>query len=97
MLLADPSRLASAEYQAFAVLTMCRAWYALERGAVVSKPAAARWALGRAGGRWDSLVDAATAWQPGGELDRLDEVLTMIGFAVRLSEEVYGSPSDRHP
>jgi hypothetical protein len=87
-MLADSSRLASPEYQAFAALTMARAWHALERGAVVSKPAAARWALGRDGGRRDRLIDAAAAWRPGGELDRLDAVLAMIGFVVGLSERV---------
>ncbi len=33
-------------YQAYAVLTMCRMLYTLQHGAIVSKPAAARWAQG---------------------------------------------------
>lgn len=54
---------------AFTVLTMCRAWYALERGAVVSKPQAAAWAQEALDPRWKPLIQWALLhrddWQPG--------------------------------
>jgi predicted nucleotidyltransferase len=85
-MLADPARLATPEYRAFAVLTMCRAWHALAGGAIVSKPAAAAWAREQADRRWADLIDAAVTWRPGEPLDRLDDVLALIRFALALSE-----------
>jgi hypothetical protein len=49
--------------QAFVVLTLCRLLYTLERADVVSKPAAARWALQALGDRWSALVAGALAGQ----------------------------------
>jgi hypothetical protein len=43
----------------YIVPTMCRALYALEYGAVVSKPAACRWALATLDARWHSLIEAS--------------------------------------
>jgi hypothetical protein len=48
---------------AFIALTMCRALYALEYGAVVSKPAAGRWALTALDERWHPLIERSLAWQ----------------------------------
>ena len=44
--LADPAILRGADYQAYAVLTMCRVLYTVWHGEVVSKDTAARWAGG---------------------------------------------------
>ena len=44
-LLNDPTWMRDGEYQAYAVLTMCRALYTLHHGAIASKPVSARWAL----------------------------------------------------
>lgn len=63
-MVADPFRLASREYQAYAVLTMCRMDYTLQHGAIVSKPEAARWALETWPPRWHGLVQRALAWLP---------------------------------
>jgi predicted nucleotidyltransferase len=43
-MLADPSWLHRDDYQAFAVLTMCRTLYTLQYGLIASKPVSARWA-----------------------------------------------------
>lgn len=48
---------------AFIALTMCRALYALEYGAVVSKPVAGRWALATLDARWHTLIGRSLAWQ----------------------------------
>ena len=62
---ADPARLRRRGYQAYAVLTMCRMRFTLARGAVVSKPVAARWAQGMVGDRWGGLIERALAWSKG--------------------------------
>jgi Domain of unknown function (DUF4111) len=50
-------------YQAFAVLSMCRALYTLEHGEVVSKPAAAAWAGRRLEPPWPDQVVRALRWR----------------------------------
>jgi hypothetical protein len=77
-MLHDSTRLQSAEYQAYAVLTMCRALYTLATGAVASKPVAARWAQAALGARRAALIERALAWRPGMPLDVLDETLDLI-------------------
>jgi glucokinase len=62
----DPSWLAwlrRRNYQPFVVLTLCRLLYTLERGAVASKPGAARWAQQALGPRWAGLIERALAGQ----------------------------------
>lgn len=61
-MLGDHARLRSREYQAYAALTMCRALYTLQFGAVGSKALAARWAQETLGGRWEALIEMALAW-----------------------------------
>jgi len=60
-MLEDPSWLKrhGAEYHAFAILTVCRALYALEHGTIVSKPTAARWAEDALGERWSRIIERA--------------------------------------
>ncbi len=48
---------------AFIALTMCRALYALEYGAVVSKPVAGQWALATLEARLHPLIERSLAWQ----------------------------------
>jgi hypothetical protein len=86
-MLHDTARLRSAEYQAYAVLTMCRALYTLESGAVVSKPVAARWAQANLGMRRAKLIERALAWRAGMPLDVLDETRDMILFTLERSRE----------
>lgn len=86
-MLADPARLRGDDYQAYAVLTMCRALYTLEHGAVVSKPAAARWAQQVFGGPRATLIERALAWRPGTQLDALDEVLGLVRYVLERSQE----------
>jgi GNAT superfamily N-acetyltransferase len=77
--LAAPFRLQnSSEYQAYAVLTMCRALYTLATGDVATKPAAAQWARPVLGSRWQSLIDEALAWRRSMPFDHLGDVLDLI-------------------
>ncbi len=60
-MLDDPSWLANhgSEYHAFAILTMCRALYALKYGSIVSKPKAIQWARQTLDEPWIQLIDKA--------------------------------------
>lgn len=80
----------ASEYQAYAVLTMCRALYTLEFGAIPSKPQAARWAQKTLGGRWVGLIESALAWRHGVDLDRRDEVLEFIRYTLEHSPRPEG-------
>jgi hypothetical protein len=90
MVPADPGFLRRADYQAFAVLTMCRALHALapeHEGAIVSKPAAARWARDALPARWRPLIDQAASWQPGMEMNRADEIGELIRYTLSRADE----------
>ncbi len=78
----DSRRLESREYQAFAVLTMCRALYTLQSGGIVSKPAAAAWAKGALPPRWTSLIERALAFGPGDGIDDVGETQEFIRFTL---------------
>jgi len=77
-MLRDSTRLAGDEYQAYAILTMCRALYTLETGAVASKLVAARWTQAQLGAPWAALIERALAWRPGMPLDSLRETRELI-------------------
>jgi len=87
-MLSDPHWLAEhgAEYHAFAVLTMCRALYALEQGTIISKPVAARWAQKEFHER-EPLIEKALSAQQGKSDGFLDEALNFIGFVKAMMEE----------
>jgi predicted nucleotidyltransferase len=60
-MLEDPTWLREhgSAYHAYAILTMCRALYTLEKGEIVSKPVAARWVQGKLGEDWRKVIDQA--------------------------------------
>jgi len=76
--LEDPRLLFAAEYRPYAVLTMCRMHYTLQHGEVVSKPAAARWALAHLDERWRGLIAHASTWLPGEALVDAEQMLDFI-------------------
>ena len=59
---ADSSRHVHPIGLAYIALAMCRALYALEYGDVVSKPAAAEWALASQDARWHTLIKRSLRW-----------------------------------
>lgn len=69
-----PERLYHPGYQPYAVLTMCRMLYTLDRGGVVSKPEAARWALATQDARWAPLIERALGWRRDDAVDRTGDV-----------------------
>lgn len=73
-----PDQLGREDYRAFAVLTMCRALRLVATGDMVSKPEAARWALGAAEPRWHPAVRQAISWKPGLPAPDIEDVKAMI-------------------
>jgi hypothetical protein len=80
------------EYQAYAVLTMCRALYTLEKGVIVSKPVAARWAQHALDARWAGLIERALAWREEDGIDDLQETLEFIRYALERSQDGVSPP-----
>jgi hypothetical protein len=74
-------------YQAFAVLTMCRDLYVLERGVVVPKPVAAAWAARRLGPPWPEEAARALSWRADERPDdrHLPETVALVAAAVELA------------
>jgi Domain of unknown function (DUF4111) len=60
----DVAWLRPRNYQALAVLSMCRDLYALEHGTLASKPVAAAWASRGLGPPWTAQVERALGWRP---------------------------------
>jgi predicted nucleotidyltransferase len=79
----SPKRFQSGEYQAYAVLTMCRSLHVLEYGRMASKHKAGRWAMERLDEPWKELIASAMAWRPGVKFSRLDEMLEFIRFTLK--------------
>ncbi len=73
-----PEWLRTRDYQAFAILTMCRARYTLAHGTVVSKPTAAAWAQQNVPPPWPSLIAKALVWQHDPHVDDVTETLAFI-------------------
>lgn len=58
-ILEDSSRIIKRGYQSYCVLTLCRMFYTLRHGEIVSKPAAANWALENLNPKWRLLIERA--------------------------------------
>jgi predicted nucleotidyltransferase len=85
-MLHDPAQLQKAGYQAYAVLTMCRALYTLKHGTVASKPVSARWAQRELGEQWEALIAGALSSLHGEQFDKLDETLDFIRYTLERSQ-----------
>lgn len=86
-------RLHMREYQAFAILTMCRALYTLDHGEVVSKPGAARWARETLPPPWPDLIAKALRWRHDTRADDLTETLAFIRYTIERAAEMAGEPT----
>ncbi len=79
----DPFRLESRDYQAYAVLTMCRALYTIQSGDIVSKPFAARWAIKALDEGWRPLIERALRWKEGDGVQDALETVEMIRWTIK--------------
>jgi len=80
-----------AKYQAFTVLTMCRALYALEHGEVVTKPRAAAWAMASLDRRWVPLISDALANRSNPERRELTGTLELLRWTIQQAAPSAGS------
>jgi hypothetical protein len=90
--LRNPVHLQTREYQAYAVLTMCRALYTLEKGAIVSKPAGARWAVQELDTRWAGLIERARVWHEEDGIADLQETLEFIRYVLECTRAIHNQP-----
>jgi predicted nucleotidyltransferase len=74
----EPASLTEEGYRRYAILTMCRMLYTLAHGVVVSKPAAAQWALHHLEPRWQSLIEWARVWPTAVPTNNLHETQQFI-------------------
>src|SRR5690606_24898417 len=84
--LTDSFRILSDEYQAYAILTLCRILYTLEHGDVASKPPVAQWAKTILDAHWSLLIDRALAWGHSTKINAFDDTLTLIRYTLERSE-----------
>ncbi len=85
-MLDNPSWLRDGEYQAYAVLTMCRALYTFHHGTIASKPVSARWAQAELDQPWATVIEWAVTWQRADRSDHLRETLDFIRYTLGRSE-----------
>ena len=86
--LATPDWLRPRDYQAFAVLTMCRAMYTLSQNTVASKLEAAAWACQTLDPKWRPVIERSLNWRHQHETDDLTETLDFVLFAVAHAVQV---------
>lgn len=79
--LRHPTLLANPDYQAYAILTMCRMLYTLREGTITSKPTAARWSMDTLGSPWPALIERALARRGLGS-DLLDQARAFVRFTL---------------
>lgn len=89
--LGGPDWMRPRRYQAFVVLTMCRALHALESGVLLTKPRAAAWALQSLDARWHDVIRWSLAARANHSTepatDDLPRTLAFLRFAVSRSNE----------
>jgi hypothetical protein len=86
----EPEWLRPRDYQAFAVLTMCRALYTLHEGTVASKPDAAVWAQRKLEPEWQPLIERALAWRSQHARDDPAETLNFVRYTIKRDMEICG-------
>jgi len=80
--LKDHSKLKADDYQVYAILTMCRALYTIQRGEITSKTAASQYAKQIFDHKWIELIDEALSWEIGKKFNRLSETLSYIRYVL---------------
>ncbi len=70
------------EYQAYAILTMCRSLYTLEHGTIASKPISACWAQKAIDSKWNDLIEWALRWNHSVQPDKKNETIEFIQYTL---------------
>lgn len=79
-------------YQAFAILTLCRALYTLERGSLVSKRVAVEWARRSLEMEWVPHLDRAWLWRHDHAEDDMTDTLEFLRYALARSRPYWITP-----
>jgi len=87
-MLRDSTRLENDEYQAYAVLSMCRALCTVQKGALLSKQASAQWALDTLGSEWAPLIKKAMQWRRGLPMEKMKETKSFIRYTIKRSSQM---------
>jgi predicted nucleotidyltransferase len=77
----EPEWLRGRDYQAFAILTLCRALHTLKHGTLLSKPQAAAWARQQYPA-WQPIIDRALSWRSQHEPDDMMDMLAFLREAI---------------
>ncbi|MBT3189562.1 MAG: DUF4111 domain-containing protein [Anaerolineae bacterium] len=85
-MLENPVKLEKQDYQAYAILTMCRMLYTFENDEIASKPASAKWVQGNFG-KWHDLIEWALNWKEDAGLGKKKETVALMQFTVDFSEQ----------
>ncbi|MCX6382641.1 MAG: DUF4111 domain-containing protein [Armatimonadetes bacterium] len=80
--LEDTHRLERADYQVYAVLTMCRILYTQQYARITSKHKAGLWAIETLASEWEPLLSEALHWRPKNEFHHLEETLALIRYTL---------------
>ncbi len=83
----DPEWLRTRDYQAFAVLTLCRALYTLHHGTLCSKPQAALWAQDTYP-QWRPIIERSLLWRTQHEKDDLTETINFLREALNVTKKM---------
>lgn len=85
-ILADPSLIHKRGYQSYCVLTLCRMLYTLKHGEILSKAAAAKWALENLEQNWKPLIERALVGRQNPDLqaepEDINGTLDMMRYAL---------------
>jgi len=89
-ILEDPSQIHKRGYQSYCVLTLCRMLYTLKHTEIVSKPAAANWALENLDQRWSPLIDRALTGRQTpnleADIEDINRTLDMMRYVLAQSQ-----------
>ena len=83
----NPDFYSNPEYQPYAVLSMCRALFALRHGELASKPQAAAWALENLDPKWGELVEEALSWRRGDPAGDTGRTIELVKYTAGLARK----------
>lgn len=93
--LVESSRLKDDEYQAYAVLTMCRCLFLFANNEMASKPTAVAW-IKEKFPEWTELVEIASSWKAGQSFDKLEDVKDFIKFTIEFTNAAKEGEKDNN-
>jgi len=90
-ILEDQSIIKKCGYQSFCVLSLCRMLYTLQNKAILSKPAAAKWAMDTLDPKWKPLIERAIIGRQNShfdaEPDDIQQTLDMMRYVSECTKQ----------